>query len=215
MSLHVNFNNTMSVVTNIEKVRGKKGCRRITFDDSPDIELDDELMRFFGIKIGVEFDSNEVKKIRDFSLRKIAKDKALELLNYRSKSENELRRKLTGKKIRRDIINEVISDLSRVGVIDDREFAIRFSRDYVQRKPAGEYLLKMELKKKGIKNEIIEETIEKIYSEFDKRELIRKLISKKKFNPLTSDQKEKKKMYDFLLRRGFSWELIGDVMGEL
>ncbi|MFC1557760.1 regulatory protein RecX [candidate division KSB1 bacterium] len=204
----------MSVVTGIENIRGKRGYRRVTFDDSSEVELDGELMRFFGIREGAEYDDTEIKRIKHFSARKIAKDKALEILKYRSKSENELRRKLAGKKIRRDIIDEVLADLSRVGIINDHEFAMRFSRDFISRKPAGEFLLKMELKKKGIKEEIIDDTVETIYSKLDKRELILKLIQKKKFNPGTSDQKEKKRMYDFLLRRGFSWELIGEVMGN-
>ena len=87
-------------------------------------------------------------------------------------------------------------------------------RDFISRKPAGEFLLKIELKKKGIKDDIIDETVEKVYSELDKRELILKLIQKKKFDPAAADPKAKKRMYDFLLRRGFSWDLIGEVMGS-
>ena len=204
----------MSVVTGIEKIQGKRGYRRVTFDDFTCAELDDELIRFFGIRQGAEYDDAGIKRIKHFSARKIAKDKALEFLKYRSKSESELRRKLSGKKIRRDIIDEVLADLSRVGIINDREFAMRFSRDFISRKPAGEFLLKMELKKKGIKDEIIDETVEAVYSELDKKELILKLIRKKKFDPAAAEQKEKKRMYDFLLRRGFSWDLIGEVMGS-
>ena len=202
----------MKVITRIEKFKGKGGYKRVIFNDSSQLDVDNELLLHFGIKEGAEFEEAEIKEMDETASRKIAKDRALEFLRYHSRSVNELKKKLRGLRVKNDVIDEVIDDLKRVGLINDEEYALRFARNYIARKPAGELLLRIELKKKGIENEIIDETVEKIYSEFDKRELIQKLITKKRFNVRSDDRKEKKRIYDYLLRRGFDWGSIGEVM---
>ena len=202
----------MKTVVKIERFKGKRGYKRVIFNDSSQLQVDDEIISYFGIKDGAEFDDIQLKKIKELSARKIAKDKALEFLKYGGKSERELIKKLAGLRINKDIIDETVNDFKRVGIINDEEFAMRFSRDFITRKPAGEILLKMELKKRGINSEIIEETIKIIYSEFDKKELALKLVKKKKYDPATADVKTKKKMCEFLLRRGFDWGVVGEVV---
>jgi len=202
----------MKVVVKIEKFRGKKGYRRVVFDDSSKLETDTELINYFGMKQGAEYEDKELEKIKDLSERKIAKDRALEFLKYSSRSEREIRKKLYERRVKRRIIDEIVNDLKRVGFINDKEFALRFSRNFINRKPAGEILLKTELKKRGIKSEIIDETLNKVYSEFDKKELALKLLEKKKFDISSNDPKIKKKIYDLLLRRGFDWGIIGEVL---
>jgi regulatory protein len=202
----------MKTVVKIERFKGKRGYKRVIFNDSSQLQVDDELISYFGIKDGAEFDDNQLKNIKELSARKITKDKALEFLKYGGKSERELIKKLAGLRLKQEIINETIQDLKRVGFVNDEEFALRFSRNFITRKPAGEFLIKTELKKRGIKDEVIEETIKKIYSEFDKKELALKLVRKKKFNLPTDNPKEKKKISDLLLRRGFDWGIVGEVM---
>ena len=202
----------MKIVTKIEKFRGKKGYRKIVFDDSSKIEVDVEILAYFHIKEGVQFDEIELNKIKGIASRKLAKEEILEFLKHKSRSESEIRKKLSGTKVNDEIIDEIIDDLKRVGFINDTDFALRFCRNFINRKPAGEILLKIELRKRGISTEIIDETIDKIYTEFDKKELARKLIHKKKFNPSTKDKKIKKKIADLLLRRGFDWGIVWEVM---
>ena len=202
----------MKCIVNIEKIKGKKGYRRVVFDDSSKLETDDELINYFGMKEGSEYEDKELKKIKDLAERKLAKDRALEFLKYRSRSEREIRKKLYERRVKRAIIDEIVNDLKRVGFINDKEFALRFSRNFINRKPAGEMLLKTELKKKGIKSEIIDETLKEVYSEFDKKELALRLIEKKKFDISSNDPKIKKKIADLLLRRGFDWGIVGEVL---
>ena len=202
----------MKVVTKIEKFKGKKGYRKIVFSDSSTLEIDRELTAYFCINEGTQLDDNEFKKIKELTSRKLAKDRILEFLKHKSRSEGEVRKKLYGLRVKSEIIDEIIDDLKRVGFIDDREFALRFSYDFINRRPAGEILLKSELKKRGISEDIINETIERIYSELDKKELALKLVNKKRFDLSTDDPKVKKKIADLLLRRGFDWGIVREVL---
>ena len=204
----------MKTIVKIEKIKGKKGYRNVVFDDSSKLETDDELINYFRLKEGSEYEDKELKKIKDLAERKFAKDRALEFLKYGSRSEREIRKKLYERRVKKGIIDEIVNDLKRVGFINDKEFALRFSRNFINRRPAGAILLKNELKKRGIKSEIIDETLKNVYSEFDKKELALKLIEKKKFDLSSNDPKIKKKIYDLLLRRGFDWGIVGELMRE-
>ena len=152
----------MKIVTKIEKFRGIKGYRKIVFDDSSKMEVDKEILAYFHIKEGVQLDEIELNKINDIASRKLGKERVLEFLKYKSRSESEIRKKLFATKVNNEIIDEIINDLKRVGFINDEDFALRFCRSFINRKPAGEILLKTELRKRGISTEIIDETMEKI-----------------------------------------------------
>ena len=71
-------------------------------------------------------------------------------------------------------------------------------------KPMGEYLLKQELLIKGINEEHIAEAIEKVYEEQDQVAIASDLAKKqiKKYKNL-EENKAKKRLSDFLIRRGF------------
>jgi len=202
----------MKIVTKIEKLKGKKGYRKIIFSDSSAMEIDRELISYFCINESSQLNDNEFKKIKELTSRKLAKDRVLEFLRYKSRSESEIRKKLFGLRVKNEIIDEIINDLKRVGFINDNEFALRFSYDFINRRPAGDILLKNELRKRGISEDVINKTIEKIYSELDKKELALKLVNKKRFDLSTGDPKIKKKIADLLLRRGFDWGIVREVL---
>ena len=68
------------------------------------------------------------------------------------------------------------------------------------------------LSQKGLSREIITEALEMCYSSEDAVEAIHYLIEKKHYSPEKSTEKEKKKIYDYLLRKGFYYEDIRQVI---
>lgn len=76
--------------------------------------------------------------------------------------------------------------------------------------------MNQELKIKGIDQEIIQKVVDKTYSDIDELTLARNLIN----NKIASSKLKKfpldpKKMYNFLLRRGFSREISKSIYNEL
>lgn len=115
-----------------------------------------------------------------------------------------------------DAIKIIFNWLEEHEYIDDEAFAISWSQYRLTNKPIGRYRLKRELKNKGIDSDIINRTIKKIYSDINELDLARSLVSeklsiyemnKKKFDP--------KKIYSFLIRRGFSTEISMKIYYEL
>ncbi len=86
----------------------------------------------------------------------------------------------------------------------------------LQNKPIGRYKLNQELRTKGIKQDIIQKVIDKTYKEIDERTLANNLIMEKIVSSEIKNVRiDPKKIYNFLLRRGFSTEISRKIYNEL
>jgi len=73
----------------------------------------------------------------------------------------------------------------------------------------GKFLLRRELLSKGIKKETVEQVLQDNYQKEDELELAKNLLEKKSRRYKNLDElKAKKRMADFLLRRGFPYEVV-------
>lgn len=141
---------------------------------------------------------------RDRVLQK-AKARSLYLLGDMPRTEKQLREKLTKTGYPEDVIREAIEYVKEYHYIDDAQYA----RDYIASKSRSKSkkVIQMELQRKGIAKEIIQET-EECFTEQSQQELIERLIEKKRISLETASKEELHKLYQYLLRKGFSYEEI-------
>ena len=91
-----------------------------------------------------------------------------------------------------------------------------WSQFRLQNKPIGRYKLNQELRLKGIKQDIIKKIIDKTYNEIDELTFARNLVKDKIMSAeIKSIRIDPKKIYNFLLRRGFSIEISKNIYHEL
>ena len=108
--------------------------------------------------------------------------------------------------IRDEDIETVLKRLDEHGYLDDRKFAEFFVENRNANKGVSMRVLKMELKNKGVSEEIISEAIEN--SSRNDEDEIRKIIEKKRAK--YTDEK----LIAFLVRKGFSYEMVKGLVGE-
>lgn len=137
------------------------------------------------------------------------------LLSRRDYGEIELTKKLQQKvkllgissEEREEKIREILRRLKELNYLDDKKFTKQFLETRTELNPRGKYLLKFELKKKGI----AEELFEKVWEEggYSEEVLAEHLLEQKKrqFFRLSGDQR-KKKIFSLLSSRGFPLDLI-------
>jgi regulatory protein len=144
-----------------------------------------------------------------------AKDYAFLLLKFRLRSENELRQRLKKKKFDADIIELTLFFLKDKGFIDDNYFAKTWIESRIK-KPLGIRRLKAELSIKGINKAIIDTQIDEIKKSYSEEDIVGG-IAKDRLNKLKGidPQKAKKRVYAYLLRRGFSPEVVIDVLNQI
>lgn len=133
--------------------------------------------------------------------------RVIKYIYYRPRSEKEVRKYLkTQLGIKeKEKIEEIINFLKSQGFIDDRKLAeewinIKIARGY------GKERIRLELKRLGLDEEIIQEALSKI--DFHQELQVAKRILEQRFTHKIKDKKEKLKVIQFLRYRGFSGEVI-------
>ena len=146
-----------------------------------------------------------------------AKQKAYLLLSLRPHSEKELEKKLRDKGFPAAVIKEALEKLHELKYLDDNSFACRWARNLAVNKLCGNRKIIASLKEKGIAAHLIGKALEEARREIAEEEaaslLIKKKIIGKKINLL--DIKEKKRIFQNLLARGFSAGLILNKLGKI
>ena len=139
------------------------------------------------------------------------KEKALNLLEYRAHSRRELFDKL--KRFSDiDTVNEVLDMLEDGGLIDDEAYAFQYAHDLMEMKLLCPARLKMELAKRGIKDEMAEEAIYAAEAEIgDAEERLLRIIELR-YKNLLSDEKNCKKVINSLFRLGYGYDIIKEAI---
>jgi regulatory protein len=137
------------------------------------------------------------------------------LLKFRLRSCREIAQRLKRKKFSDEIIAKTIAFLEDKGFLNDRDFSRAWISDRINR-PLGLRRLKIELKIKGVSVNIIDNQIEEAKKNYNEAAIVRE-IAEAKFKKLKAiePRKAKKRIYDYFLRRGFTPDVIIDVMTNL
>jgi len=145
---------------------------------------------------------------------KKAKNIAFRLLKYRDRSEKEIVNRLKKKKVSREVIEKVIAELKSLSLLDDRKFAKSWIQERI-RKGYGLLKIKVELKEKGIDQDLLKDLLQDINKDAWVLPQIRELVQKriKKYNKI--DLNVKRKILSYLVRRGFPYEKVIRVLKEL
>jgi regulatory protein len=138
--------------------------------------------------------------------------RALHFLSFRIRSEQEIRLNLQKHQLPENIIDPVLNRLRERSLVNDRDFAQQWIDNRNRFHPRGKRALSSELYRKGIPNQIIEETL----NDLDETELAYKFARKKVDKLKTLDKSNfQKKMYGYLSRRGFDYGLSKEVVRDL
>lgn len=138
--------------------------------------------------------------------------KCYRFLSLRNRTEKEMRDYL-GKKIQRfklnnpqELIEKAIQQLKEQDLIDDKKFIEWWVEQRSYFKPKGPFVLKQELLEKGVAHDLIRQYFEE--NKIDELALAKQVLQKKQKTLVNLEKEEKfKKASEFLMRRGFSYEL--------
>ena len=131
-------------------------------------------------------------------------------LSYRPRSEKEIKDYLTRKKIDEEIQNQIIEKLKTYNFINDVEFVKFWIEQRIKFKHKPIRAIEYELKQKGIDKSLIEELLMSLENkdEFDLKNA-KKLAEKKlDFYRNLDGKKRKEKVMNYLLRKGFSYDVV-------
>ena len=143
-----------------------------------------------------------------------AMQKAMRLLVVRDRSEKELRERLAKEGYLLEEIDAALDYVKSFGYINDRRYAENYVMSAGGKKSRA--VLRLFLQEKGIDEAMIEMALETVPVEETK--LIRQLLEKKAGQPHRMDEKELRRVYGYLARKGFSsgdiWKVLREYQEE-
>lgn len=136
-------------------------------------------------------------------------NRALRLLARRSLPTIELRKKLLDLSGNESLVLSIIQDLDSCGYLDDRKFIETFVHSRRERRHFGRARVEMELRQKGLNPGLVAEVLEQVYPQGeDNVELEKALTKKLKALSAPIDAKKAARLYNYLLRQGFSADVV-------
>ena len=133
-----------------------------------------------------------------------ARERAFRFLGYKARTKAEVARKLAEKGYDEATITRVIDMLAGYGYIDDEKYAMEYVKSRTESKRYGKLRIKQELRERGISDALIEQALAE--STADEPAMALAHLEKKTHGNTDLDEKEKRRCFDYLMRRGFTYE---------
>ncbi|WGS63965.1 regulatory protein RecX [Marinitoga aeolica] len=151
------------------------------------------------------------KRIIDPFDEEAAQRAAVNLLKFRARSEFEMKNRLLEKGFNLTVVDRVIEKLKEFKMLDDELFAYLYAYDKLTLNKKGPFIIKMELLNKfHIEEDTIYKAINKVLEEVNLKEIIRDIVlSQMKL------KKDKRKIKEYIYKRGFESYLIEEVLDEV
>ena len=180
-----------------------------------DVRLSNGMQMFFSTDIVTEYKLVEGIILTQSQLEILSAEaelyqcqvKAKNCLAMREHSSGELYQKLKKKRFSKEVIDKVVRLLERHGFINNERYALNLAERLIERKPCGRSYLMAHLQQKMIPREIVEKTAHLIFDSADLDCLAEKALEKKWYMYQDLELEDaKNKSYNYLARRGFSFQ---------
>lgn len=196
-------------IEEVKKSERKRGRFLVRLEDGDVLRVTEEELLRFGLRPGLELDEAAAEAVRASAKSSSAKATAANMIGSRALSKKELTRRLIQKGNDASDAQAAADWLEDIGAVDDAAYAAALARHYGQ-KGYGPARVREELRRRGVSRELWDSALEELP---DPAEILDRLIQKKCRGEL-SDPREKKRISDALLRRGFSWSEVRSAMGR-
>jgi regulatory protein len=165
------------------------------------------------LQVGQTLDEEKVTALQAEDARETAYLRALHLLSYRARSQEEIRQNLRKHEVPEAVIEETLRRLEEEGLADDGKFAREWVENRSTFRPRSRRVLTMELRRKGLAEEAIQSALAD-GSEDAHLAYQAGLQMARRLGGLAWPE-FRRKLGDFLARRGFVYEDIAPVVRRI
>jgi regulatory protein len=137
---------------------------------------------------------------------------AYRYLSYRPRSESEVRERMQRRGFAAETISSVINRLREQNLLNDGDFAQFWKENRESFSPRSQWLTGLELKRKGVADRVIEQVIAGID---DGESAYRAALQKARRGAPTDYQSFRRRLGEYLRRRGFNYEIIGHTVKKV
>jgi len=195
----------MGKVTALHIGKSRRKRVNVFLDGKFAFSLEAEVAVKEGLQLRQELSASEIEALARSDHFHRCLNAAAHYLSYRPRSEFELRERLHRRGFDGDSVEAVLTKLKEQGVVDDMEFAQFWKDNRESFSPRSQWLTKLELRRKGVADDIIDQVTGAID---DDNSAYRVALSKARSLPLSDRQGFRRRLGDYLKRRGFGYGVI-------
>ena len=187
-------------VERIEASKHKKGRILVFLEDGACLKITEQELLDFGLRSGDELDEEALGRLKEAAGVSNTRAAAADLIGKRAMSRRDLERKLREKGASEAEARYAAEWLEAIGALNDAEYAAALVRHY-SRLGYSPARVREKLYEKGVPRELWEDALEELPEESGQVDA----FLQSKLRGRTPDEKEKRRLTNALLRRGFPW----------
>ena len=187
-------------IQRIEASKHKKGRVLVFLEDGVCLKITEQELLDFGLRSGDELDEAALGRLKEAAGVSNTRAAAADLIGKRAMSRRDLERKLQEKGASEAEARYATEWLEAIGALNDAEYAAALVRHY-SRLGYGPARVREKLYEKGVPRELWEDALEELPEDGGQVEA----FLRSKLRGRTPDEKEKRRLTNALLRRGFPW----------
>lgn len=202
-------------VVNINYSKSKE-VFEVVFEDETKLLLNYNIFEKYKVSVDMDFSENEILEMKYFSDIERAKSRAINYISGKLKTKYEVRLKLKENGFAEDVIDEVLDILEKEEYLNDKVYCEIFIEDKKKLNGYGKNKIKSLLIQKGISKNIFEDFLNEF--EYDEEFGNALKMGIKKLELLSNEEdnfKKKQKIINYLVYRGFGFDMINDVLKEI
>ena len=196
-------------IERIEASKHKRGRVLVFLDDGALLKITEQELLDFGLRSGDELDGGTLERLKQSAGVSDVKAAAADIIGRRAMSRRDLERKLRDKGANEAEARYAAEWLEAIGAIDDAAYAAALVR-HCAGLGYGPARIRDKLYEKGVPRELWDEAME----EAPDNETQIETFLQGRLRGRVPDEKEKKRLCDTLLRRGYPWEDVKRVMNR-
>ena len=187
-------------VERIEASKHRKGRILVFLEDGACLKITEQELLDFGLRSGDELDGAALGRLKEAAGVSNTRAAAADLIGKRAMSRRDLERKLQEKGASEAEARYAAEWLEAIGALNDAEYAAALVRHCAQL-GYGPARVREKLYEKGVPRELWEEALEELPAGGGQVED----FLRSKLRGRIPDEKEKRRLTNALLRRGFPW----------
>jgi len=159
------------------------------------------------LTVGTDLSDEKIASLQAEDQREMAYQRALNLINFRPRTEQEIRQNLHRHKLEEEIIQYVLERLKDNGLVNDAGFAQVWVDNRAELRPRSRRALAFELKQRGVDSAIIDQTLDNVNDSEIAYQAAQRHLHKIK----NLEWREfRLKMLRYLAQRGFTYDVSAD-----
>ena len=176
-----------------------------------------DLVVEFGLYKGQALSVEQQQRIVEADRERAARGVAFEYLGYRARTEHELRQKLARSGFDEAVAERTVARLREMGYLDDQAYARSYVQARFRNRGFGPGRLRSDLRRRGVSGGLIDAAPDALLEQEDMLEAARRHAQKRwpRLAAETDAFKRRKKLSEYLVRRGFSYDTARRVFEEL